>query len=510
MKKNLPVTDREIPLNNRILASRTDLKGRITFANQAFIDVCGFSREELMGKPHNIVRHPDMPPSAFADLWDTIQAGKPWTGFVKNRANNGDYYWVKADASPEYRDGKITGYISIRSEPTRQEVEALGNLYEQVNKGNAKLPSSLHFPWLKRIKLIQQQSFIAIASLFALIGLPFIEHVWVQVATAGLLIASVVASIFTISTSRASLQHIDSGLLSMIEGNYSKDVIKQRDDELGQVLDRIRTLQARLRFDTFEVGGLVSNISRDSVDMNDSSESMMSVAYSLTEATQTISSGISESTQHVQNTAAAIEEMSASISEVAGQTEVTRKVSEEAVKQADSSNALVEKLAEAIIDIGSVAETIDTVARQTNLLAMNATIEASRAGEAGRGFAVVANEVKALAQQTHDATDQISAQIKAIQEDSRNAASAIAGISEIIRKTNEHNQQVALAMEEQANATREISVSAQLANSRMQDMHTIVFDMSKLSDEVSASSEQTKGVASSMMQQADDLRSRVQ
>ncbi|ATX78944.1 methyl-accepting chemotaxis sensory transducer with Pas/Pac sensor [Mariprofundus aestuarium] len=509
MKKNLPVTDHEISLDSRIVASKTDLKGRITYVNQAFVDISGYSREELIGQAHNLVRHPDMPPSAFADLWETIQAGRPWTGFVKNRAKNGDYYWVKADASPEYKDGEISGYISIRTEPTRSEIETLGDIYKKVWKGEVTLPSSLHFPWRKRIKLTHRQSFIGGACFLALLGLPFAEYAWVQGATAGLLITAILASIFTVRSSATALRRIDEGLLGIIESNYDMNVTKERDDELGLIMDRIKTLQSRLQFEAFEVGGLVDNISRESVEMNDSSESLMSVAHSLTEATQNISSGVNEGTEHVQSTAAAIEEMNASIKEVSVQTEATLRVSEQAVKEADSSNALVGKLATAITDISSVVDTINTIARQTNLLALNATIEASRAGEAGRGFAVVANEVKELAHQTHSATDEISEQIKAIQSDSENAAQAIVSISQIITKMNEHSQQVAGAMDEQACATREISVSAQQANSCMQNMQAVVSDMSRLSGETEAASEQAKGIASSMMQRTDDLRSRV-
>ncbi|ATX81009.1 methyl-accepting chemotaxis sensory transducer with Pas/Pac sensor [Mariprofundus ferrinatatus] len=509
MKKNLPVTDHEISLDNRILASKTDLKGRITYVNQAFVDVSGYSREELMGKPHNLVRHPDMPPAAFADLWETIQAGRPWTGFVKNRAKNGDYYWVKANASPEFKNGEISGYISIRTEPTRTEVETLGNLYKKVWKGEFTLPSTLHFPWRKRIKLAHRQLFIGAACTLALLGLPFAGHIWVQGVIAGLLIPAIVTTVLTLRSSAASHRRIDEGLLGIIEGNYDMNVTKERDDELGHIMDRIKTLQSRLQFKAFEIGGLVNNISQESEEMNGSSERLMSVAHSLTQATHSISGGVNEGTEHVQSTAAAIEEMNASIKEVSGQIEATLKVSEQAVQEAGHSNTLVEKLAADITDISSVVDTINAIARQTNLLALNATIEASRAGEAGRGFAVVANEVKELAHQTHSATVQISEQIKSIQSDSANAAQAIASIGQIISKMNEHSQQVATAMDEQAYATREISVSAQQANACMQNMQEVVSNMSELSGETEAASEHVKEIAATMVERTHDLRSRI-
>ncbi len=316
-------------------------------------------------------------------------------------------------------------------------------------------------------------------------------------------------AMFANRVTNRSLQRIDEGIFGILQGKYNMNMIKDRDDMLGQIMDRIRMLQSRLQFEAFEVGGLVESMSKESVDMNDSSEKLMGVSQSLTGATQNLSAGVNESTGHVESTAAAIEEMNSSISEVAGQTEETLRVSEQAVKEAGESNAMVKKLAGAITDIDSVVATIDTIARQTNLLALNATIEASRAGEAGRGFAVVANEVKNLAHQTHGATEQIGEQIKLIQSDSENAAQSIVSISQIVSKMNEHSQQVAAAMEEQADATREISVNAQQANLCMQNMQTVVSDMAKLSGEAETSSGQTKGIAASMMQRAGDLQSRV-
>ena len=126
MRTNLPVTTVEYPItDDTLIVSRTDLKGRVTYFNDQFLDAAGYSEAELMGQPHNIIRHPDMPPEAFANLWDTLQAGKPWVGAVKNRRKNGDFYWVLATASPVRENGQVTGYTSIRTKlPADQRAEA--------------------------------------------------------------------------------------------------------------------------------------------------------------------------------------------------------------------------------------------------------------------------------------------------------------------------------------------------------------------------------------------------
>ena len=140
MKINQPVTQVEADFKpGQILASRTDLKGIITYANRAFIDVSGFSEQELLGRNHNIVRHPDMPPEAFADLWKTVKAGRPWVGVVKNRCKNGDHYWVKATVTPVSADGRVVEYMSVRTRPTRDEVSAAESLYAAIRAGEADL-----------------------------------------------------------------------------------------------------------------------------------------------------------------------------------------------------------------------------------------------------------------------------------------------------------------------------------------------------------------------------------
>ena len=144
MRINQPVTTTEFMFAERdTLVSVTDTKGRITYCNPAFVYVSGFVHEELLGQPHNLIRHPDMPAEAFRDLWDTIVAGLPWTGLVKNRRKNGDFYWVQANITP-LRDGtQVTGFLSVRTLPTREQVQAADALYAQM-RAEAQTGHTVH------------------------------------------------------------------------------------------------------------------------------------------------------------------------------------------------------------------------------------------------------------------------------------------------------------------------------------------------------------------------------
>jgi methyl-accepting chemotaxis protein len=138
MRSNLPVTQNEIVLrDDQMIVSKTDLKGQITYINRDFLDISGFTESELMGQPHNIVRHPDMPEAAFADLWQTLKAGRPWIGMVKNRCKNGDYYWVEAHATPLYENNQHVGYMSVRRKPSRQQIDATEGVYRQFRENRA-------------------------------------------------------------------------------------------------------------------------------------------------------------------------------------------------------------------------------------------------------------------------------------------------------------------------------------------------------------------------------------
>ena len=139
MRVNEPITDREIVMEDGVLlVSRTDTGGRITFVNKAFVDISGYTEAELIGAPHNLIRHPHMPKEAFADLWATIKDGRPWEGLVKNRTKSGDFYWVRANVTPVIEEGKVTGFISIRTKPSREQVAATERLYADIREGRSR------------------------------------------------------------------------------------------------------------------------------------------------------------------------------------------------------------------------------------------------------------------------------------------------------------------------------------------------------------------------------------
>ena len=147
MKVNQPVTQREQTFaDGSNLVSLTDLKGVIQYVNSDFIQISGYTADELIGQNHHMIRHPDMPPAAFEDLWATIKANKPWRGMVKNRCKNGDHYWVDAYVTPVFEGPMKVGYQSVRSCPTRKQVEQADALYAKM-RANKQLKIPKKTSW---------------------------------------------------------------------------------------------------------------------------------------------------------------------------------------------------------------------------------------------------------------------------------------------------------------------------------------------------------------------------
>ncbi len=178
MKHNGHITGREYVLPpEAIIVSKTDTKSVITFVNRDFVNASGFSEHELLGSPHNILRHPDMPKEAFNNLWNTIRAGRSWNGIVKNRRSNGDHYWVIANVTPIMDGGRIEGYISIRSPATREQIRFAENAYSVIRKGGATffklddgqiVPNSLYDRFIRLFSSLSRQMAIGLAILIGM------------------------------------------------------------------------------------------------------------------------------------------------------------------------------------------------------------------------------------------------------------------------------------------------------------------------------------------------------
>lgn len=261
MKINEPVTQTEIPFpEGKMLVSITNLKGAITMCNRHFVEISGFSEAELLGANHNIVRHPDMPPEAFQDLWDTVQAGKPWTGLVKNRAKNGDFYWVKANVTPITRNGQIVEYMSVRTRPERNEIAAAEALYRDINQGKVKLGeesllSKLNF--IKKMNMGGKFSVLVGSLLLPLIVMSISEFhlfgvqlsVTAELTIVGILVAfALLISKSIVDSVAKPLDRLSNVLMGIAEGDFTRNAGDGDDTEIGRAIRAARMMQIRTGF----------------------------------------------------------------------------------------------------------------------------------------------------------------------------------------------------------------------------------------------------------------------
>lgn len=266
MRVNLPVTNVEREFREgEFIVSRTDLRGVITFVNPYFCEISGYSEKELLGQAHNIIRHPDMPPEAFADLWATLKKGRPWTGLVKNRCKNGDFYWTEANVTPLWEGEQMTGYMSVRTKPTRAQVEAATRLYEEMRAGKCKLrleEGRLVRPGVERLlgplkKLSIGQQLLLWLSIVAVpaAGLIWALGAGIWLPTDALSLSSAVAAVlalaggvaFALWTSLVNPLRTASDHLEKIAGDDFRTRIEtEKEDEIGTLLRAIKVLQIRL------------------------------------------------------------------------------------------------------------------------------------------------------------------------------------------------------------------------------------------------------------------------
>ncbi len=561
MRKNFPVTSNEFPIGeDTIIVSKTDLKGKLTYFNEAFAKASGFSDDELMGQPHNIVRHPDMPPAAFDDLWQTIRAGKPWAGAVKNRRKNGDYYWVLASATPIWEGERITGYMSIRTRLAADQRAEAEQVYRLVNEGKAaayKVEAGVirRRSWLDlfspftgtlRARLLTQLGCTGaglVANAAACIwllnggaGLSLDLHAAAAAAIATTaIVGCTMLGAFTMGAILRPIAQLNRAMDHIARGKFNTRILVERDDELGTILRNVQAWQAKMGFESeqkldmerrtalqrradmhalakgFEtaVGEIVKTVSSAATELEASATTMTRASEATLQLAASVARGSEEASVNVQSVAASTEQMAASAEEIGRQVQQSARISSSAVQQAATTNAQMDRLSEAAGRIGDVVEMIAAIASQTNLLALNATIEAARAGEAGRGFAVVAAEVKSLADQTAKATTEITSQIGEIQAATEGSVGAIKEIGGTINQISEIATAIASAVEQQGMATREISRGVQHAAEGTVQVSSNITEVNRSTGETGAASSQVLAAAQSLAVESNRLKMEV-
>lgn len=435
MRNNQPVTDREVTYSSAVrLITTTDLQGDITFVNDDFVNVSGFTRNELVGQHHNIIRHPDMPAAAFADMWQTIKSGRSWKGLVKNRCKNGDYYWVDAYVTPIMRDGKVIEYQSVRTLPDAASKARAEHEYRRWRSGQR---SPLR-DWI-RLSWGSKQMLIAGLPALLLTGLEISRQDLSMAFVAGLIAALAIgAQLVLMQPFRRLLkdarQAIGSPAMAYL---YSG-----RRDEFGDIqhaqltrMSEMSAVIARLE----NTCHYLERSKRRSDDFIDQSNQAIEGQGKHVEEISSAMTRMLDSQTHVAEASARTADASNASRDatVQGREQLEHMVGSinQLALSLEDTRATVLALAERNTDIGKVVDVITAVADQINLLALNAAIEAARAGEAGRGFAVVADEVRNLAQRTQQSTRDIREIILGLGEDTQACVAAIENGVEVSQRT---------------------------------------------------------------------------
>ena len=445
MRNNQPVTQVETVLpDNQFIYSTTDTQGIITSVNDAFVEVSGFSREELIGQPHNMVRHPDMPEAAFADMWADLKAGRPWCGLVKNRRKDGGFYWVEANVSPIRENGTVVGYGSVRRRPSRTDVQAAEALYSRIRQGHGGLQIRHGRPWssglmgaISRLSLIGRIRLGLGLALLGTLGL-LLGHELSQSllywSGGGLLLLSLGANLLLgLPRLNGDLEKLAQEIEQLQrQGDLSSHVTVQGAGLIGDVAQGVNAI-------AIDVETVLHETQTCARRVGNGADTLRLAMLRASDAQARLNSSAIATAATLEEITVAINEAAVNAAEGAEASAENQRVSTIAGQEADAALGKIGRIAEQVrsasdavtslgqrsLEIGNMANVIKDIADQTNLLALNAAIEAARAGEQGRGFAVVADEVRKLAERTAKATMEIDQTIHTIQSEIGGAVSTM-------------------------------------------------------------------------------------
>ena len=510
MRNNQPVTQRGFEFaDNLTLMSTTDTQSNITYANEAFVEVSGYERSEILGQPHNIVRHPDMPPEAFADMWATLRGGDSWTALVKNRRKDGDHYWVRANAAPVKRSDAIVGFISVRTKPKAEEVLAAEALYKRFRDGAAKglafhkgivvrtgglawtsLLQTLPLRW--RIRLIAMFSAVLTVGVASLAGLGML-------GLGAVIVGALVSTFAVIAMLEYQIERPISVVLKQAQ------LVASGQPEMCSPLNRvdeIGLLHRAVNQSGLNLQALVDDVAARTHVVDKGSHEIATGNWDLSSRTESQAGALEEA-------AASMEEFSSTIQQNANHARQANDLAHKASLTAVNSSKVVAKVVDTMQRINDASKkiseiigAIDGIAFQTNILALNAAVEAARAGEHGRGFAVVASEVRSLAGRSAEAAKEIRSLIA-------NSVERVEQGSQLVDAAGSTMDEVVSSIQEVARLMTQITIASNEQASGVSQVNEAISLLDQTTQQNAALVEQSAAAADGLKNQAIELVSAV-
>lgn len=502
MRHTGPVTQKEQPLRpDRSLVSTTDLKGRITYCNPAFIEASGYTREELLGQPHNLIRHPDMPEEAFRDLWATVSQGRPWAALVKNRCKNGDHYWVRANVTPLMEGDAPVGYMSVRSVPSRVEVERADALYRGMNEARQRGAPQVRFGagrvlrlgWHGLIDAAAERlrsSWLSMATMLMAMGtyaLGAEVHFssWGFLLAAGLGAAAGAVATRSLNRPLASLLQVSR---RMAAGDLRQHVAVDARGMVGELQAALAQLNVNLQS---IVGDARSEVER-----------MQTSIGEIAEGNEDMSGRTESQASNLQQTAASMEEITGTVrhgADAARQAAVladgATKITQQSIAAVQQVSGTMHGISDSSRRIAEISGVIDGISFQTNLLALNAAVEAARVGDQGRGFSVVASEVRALAHRSAEAAREIRSLIETAQSRIHTGVNEAELAAKTIRDTADSVNRVARLVQEISHGSSEQLTGISQVNEAVAQLDSITQQNAAMVEQLSASATALRGQA---------------
>ena len=518
MRVNLPITTHEYVFpKGQTLVSTTDLKGRILYCNPMFIEVSGYSRDELLGQPHNIVRHPDMPEEAYRDMWQTIASGVPWSAAVKNRRKDGSFYWVMANVTPLMQGDQPSGFMSVRTEARREQIQAAEKLYGQM-RAEKEAGALVHT--LQQARVVKNTLSARVGRLLqpglmaklVLCTLLLVLCAWgaaslggqtlslgAGAAWLGVVVLAVGMAIYLHNVTVAPLLQMLRWANRMAAGDLTQTFDSTRADTMGQLQKALAQLNVNLL-----------SIVRDA---RQESEHMQVSTREIAQGNQELSSRTEAQASNLEQTAASMEQITGTVKQTADSARQATVLATQATEVAERSSHAVDGVAVTMQQIqtasgriSEITQLIDSIAFQTNILALNAAVEAARAGEQGRGFAVVASEVRSLSHRTLAAAKEIrqliddsATKVNEGHEKTDAAQKTMAESLELVRQVNTLIGEIHSASNEQLSGISQV-------NAAVAQLDTITQQNAALVEENAASAMQLHGLAQTVTETVQVFR----